>query len=186
MNKEERFRAAVNASYPEGFPKGIYHTPPSKIVTYALNYLADDEIPEAVLLAVHPAVVEPGGAGALWLTDKRLFYAGFTHLILKKPLFEEYAFDKIASVQLLLKTSFTLAGKIYTIKLSYSGGTREFIGSGGPHIQDFVERIQAKERQPKSLQPSSLTEQLQQLTELKKQGVLTESEFKAAKAKLLK
>lgn len=145
------------------------------------HILWEGEVPEKAIQGVYQ-----NKQGMLVATDKRLIF-------IDKGIFsltvEDFPYDKITSIQ--YKT-----GIIFGEMMIYASGNQAKIEQVDKKtVRSFAEWVrnnieQAKLDKPDSVSPpsgnsSNLVEQLKQLAELKKQGILTEEEFQDQKKKIL-
>lgn len=149
--------------------------------TLISSYLREGESPEAGIFALRGRTI-----GFLWATNMRLVYAGRNEgLILKRQVFVDQPYAAIASIRVTTKHS-----GLATITVDTGSDQTEFMATPATaRVDDFVSLVQEKismARDASSGVPSNdLTTQLERLSQLRKEGMLTEEEFKAAKAKLL-
>lgn len=147
------------------------------------EYLWDDEQVERMVSGQYG-----GGSGLLVLTNRRLLF--LKDGLIKKTL-EDFPLDKVSSVQW---SSGIVMGKI----MIFASGNKAEVGSlmkqDGKEIADLVrERISrpsnplpkaSRTRRPRHA--PSVADELKKLAELRDDGVLTDDEFTAQKARLLR
>ena len=149
--------------------------------TLILEYLGDGEIPEAGIFALRGRAI-----GFLWATTTRLVYAGRNEgLLLKRQVFLDQPYAAITSMRVTTKHS-----GLATIIVDMGRDQTEFMATPATaRIEEFVSLVQEKIAMARNssagIPSNDLTTQLERLSQLRKEGMLTEEEFRIAKAKLL-
>lgn len=175
----DRLDAAVAVA--QKFDPRTKFQPRSELIALIFDYLREGECPEGGIFALRGRAI-----GFLWATNERLFYAGRTELpIFRFPVFMDHSYDKILSIDAVVKKSFL---GVITIKVG-DDRTEYTVTPSLARIDDFVALVQKKiftvaTAQTRS-QSDDLVTQLERLARLRQQEMLTEEEYKTAKAKLL-
>lgn len=165
------------------YPNSHAHWLKQRHVKDVPTYLDEDEWPEAVLFGKPNSF---GAWGGLWATNKRLLWI---HRSLWGLGVQDYTYQKINSI------GFSPSG-IGVINISLSGqllsfGLFEVDKKAAPrfmkHVRAKIADIStpaSKETAPQPKEPGLIT-QLERLSQLRSQGMISEEEFEAAKRKLL-
>lgn len=177
-NKTEAVSSVVRAFYPKTYAKWLKQ----RYVKDIPKYLGGDEWPEAVLFG------KPnfGPRGGLWATNKRLLWV--SHSVLG-PTVKDYTYEKINS------TEHSPIGGVFTMRFSTGGFSAFTLFHVDKNVvlrfTEFVRTKMTNISAPARAQPVTqasevdLPAQLERLGQLKSQGLISEEEFKAAKARLL-
>ncbi len=173
--RQDAVLAAVRAYDPSG--KSQQRAGWARLV---LNQLAGDELPEAGVFALCGRAI-----GYLWATDRRLLCVGQSQgLFVKRTVCIEHSYHSIKTIQTKVKDS------LHMITVSDGSDVTQYkTMPATARSQDFVALAQSKlpnmpDDQAASVS-SDLIMQLERLSRLKKDGMLTEEEYSAAKKKLL-
>ena len=177
ISKEDAISSVIHAFYPRAYAKWLSQ----RHVKETAKHLGKDEWPEGVLFGTPSAM---GSYGGLWATNKRLLWVhhGFLGLTIK-----DYTYEQISSIE------FSRFPGANSLLIRMSGGIFSdfLIWNPDPSVaSQFTELVRAKMAAlalPASGQPkrADLVAQLERLSALKNQGLLTEEEFEAAKLQVL-
>lgn len=147
------------------------------------SILWEDEVPKHIVQGIYE-----GGSGVLVATNKRLIFIDKGIFSLKV---EDFPYDKITSIQysigfILGEITIYASGnkaKITHIEKDvvrpFADWVRNYINTGAKEEKETVQS------QAPSTHTNTVIEQLKELAKLKEQGILTEEEFQAQKAKIL-
>jgi hypothetical protein len=153
------------------------------------SILWENETPKHIVHGIYES-----GSGVLVATDLRLIFIDKGIFSLKV---EDFPYDKITSIQystgilmgeIIIYASGNKA-KITHIEKDlvrpFADWVRNYINTGANEDAETVE-VTTEENKPSQIQRTELIiKQLKELAELKNQGILTEEEFQAQKAKIL-
>jgi len=148
-----------------------------------IERLLDENIIDAVSGAVDGKILGKKGKlnGVLVLTSKRVLF--YHKKLIGGYQSEEYPLNRISSINF---NSGLLGG---SIKIHASGNDLEMGWIPKDEgVEDFVKNVKMYMDEPTTDTPagqSDIADQLKKLADLKEQGILTEDEFAAQKAKLL-
>jgi hypothetical protein len=162
---------------------------------YSIDFFQKDEKP---LMVVN---VQYGlSEGLLWMTNQRVFFAssikeGF--LKKPKPLYHQFQYPSIASIEYRKGGAFTVHKIIFHISTSSAHGkvAKTSYESFSDHnkekfvlaVRERVGKLSRTSNSPllEDNKTRNLVSELQELGQLKEQGLLTQDEFEQAKKKLL-
>jgi hypothetical protein len=205
LDKIELVRKALYQCFPDQKQSNVDELLlKDKSIQFALEYLRPGEIPERT--TVVSLAIPPGGRqfGFVWLTNRRLFFAGAVGGLLMKirPVYREYPYQDISAVEFEKSRSFRSARIILRGTATPRHKQLALFESivNNEQLQTFVDALQYKLAHPgspavgetneladeaTSLPNSEFIEGLERLSKLRSQGALTDAEFEAAKRKLL-
>jgi hypothetical protein len=187
-DKEKAILSAIRAYNPE-----TWRQFDTRRLKGALEHFDDDEFSEGHI-AVNERIDDYGSNSGLWATNRRLLYIGFAGLFGKtrpdKVLV--YWYGNISTIGFTMG-KWGLFGPPPSITIDTSGSTTTYYVRKNPRLEELVDLIRTKiatvglsEAQgPSRANASSLMAHLERLSQLREKGLITEEEFKAAKAKLL-
>ena len=153
----------------------------TKWVALVLEYLKDDELPDAGIFALYGRAI-----GFLWATNNRLLYAGRGEgLFSKRSVFVDHPYDGIASIEITSRHS-----ALNVVRITAGANTAEYrIIPTSARCDEFValvrEKIPIAALRQTDSSSNDLVTQLERLSQLRDQGRLTEDEYTTAKKKIL-
>lgn len=118
----------------------------------------------------------------VFATDRRIIFLDKGIVSLK---FEEFRYPQVTSIE--FETKLLMGAVTFTV----AGNRKEIQAAPKAEVKPFVDTVKAEIAKTKtaapntSAEPRDVVDQLQKLASLKVQGILTEEEFIAQKAKLL-